>query len=713
MDALETTQTLTLVFRLAFIGMGFVLFWVLLRTYRSLYAILGTSVDRLHRAISQIGSGTSSDPITVNEGMEESVLGWLAETQHSLQTAVSGHERMAMLYRALSQCNETIIHSQTESELYWGICRDAVTYGGMKMAWIGIANSQNGRIEPVSFYGEGTECLTDYTLSIDPHDSTPIEPVSLAFRGEKPFWGQHFDIDMQGTSWHFHAVTYGWKAVAALPLRQNGKIVGVFNLCSDRSDAFDDTVQQLIEKMILNMDYALGHFEQEKVHKLSEDRIHRLANFDPLTELPNRILLEQRFEYVLSTSKRHKKTFALMFLDLDRFKEINDTLGHSIGDKLLIALAQRTTSVLRKQDTVSRMGGDEFTFILPETDHSGAQIVAYKLLELISHPFFIDGRELNVTASIGIALYPEDGEEIETLSKHADNAMYRAKEEGRNAFSFYTEEMQQISRRNLQISNAMHNALLNTQFQIVYQPQISAKTGHIIGAEALLRWQHPELGPIPPSEFIPIAERNGLILPIGEWILRTALNQLKTWIEGGMSPVIMAINLSAVQFRDPKLPEMIHAVLNDTQLSPEYLELELTESVAMRNPSRVISIMNNLHKSGIRMSIDDFGTGYSSLSYLKQFKVYKLKIDQSFVRNITIDAEDKTIVNTIIQMAHNLGLRTIAEGVETKEQLNYLRECGCDEIQGYYYSKPLPPDEFERMRRSEDYLEQDLWIPSI
>jgi EAL domain-containing protein (putative c-di-GMP-specific phosphodiesterase class I) len=302
---------------------------------------------------------------------------------------------------------------------------------------------------------------------------------------------------------------------------------------------------------------------------------------------------------------------------------------------------------------------------------------------------------LVVTPSIGITLYPEDGQDMETLSKNADAAMYRVKQAGRNNFRFYTQEMQANSARNLQLGNALRHALDRNQLQLHYQPQVSMQDGRIVGAEALLRWRHPELGTISPAEFIPIAEDSGQIIQIGEWVLRSAATQMKTWMDKGLPPMVIAVNLSAVQFRHANLLEMASAILAEAGLSPNHLELELTEAVAMDDPLAAIAVMDKLHELGIRMSIDDFGTGYSSLSHLKRFKVYKLKIDQSFVRDITDDPEDKAIVTAIINMASSLGMHTIAEGVETAAQLAFLRLQGCDEVQGYYFSKPLPADEFE------------------
>jgi diguanylate cyclase (GGDEF)-like protein len=382
-----------------------------------------------------------------------------------------------------------------------------------------------------------------------------------------------------------------------------------------------------------------------------------------------------------------------MFLDLDHFKNVNDSLGHHVGDMLLKQLAERLKAGAREEDTIARLGGDEFILALSDADAEGAARVAEKLIESISQPYKIDQYELIVTPSIGIALYPEDGEDLDSLFKCADSAMYHAKENGRNHYRFFTSEMHSRSARILKLENALRHAVEQNQLRLNYQPQLSLQNGRIIGVEALVRWQHPEFGLVPPAEFIPIAEETGQILKIGEWVLRNAVAQLAHWIADGMEPMIMAVNLSAVQFRHANLPELITCILQEANLPPHYLELELTETVAMNDPFTAIEMIRDLHARGIRMSIDDFGTGYSSLSYLKRLKVYKLKIDQSFVRDINEDADDKAIVLAIINMAKNLGLQTIAEGVETLEQQAFLREHGCDEAQGYYYSKPLPADQ--------------------
>lgn len=429
----------------------------------------------------------------------------------------------------------------------------------------------------------------------------------------------------------------------------------------------------------------------------AERRIEKLINYDLLTGLPNRQLMMDRMQHAMTTSQRSGVRLALLYMNLDRFKHINETLGHNAGDALLIEIAHRLSHIVKHTDTVARVAADEFALVLEAVNEDDAARMAGKVMEEVSHDFVFEGREIVLTPSIGVAMFPQDGADGESLFQSADAAMNRVKQDGRNNFRFFAKEMQQRTTRMLSLESAMHHALERNEFQVTYQPQLTMDGKRIIGVEALLRWTHPEFGSISPAEFIPLAESNGQIIPIGAWVLRTAMMQLKTWIDAGYSPIIMAVNLSAIQFRHPNLQGVVTSVLEEVAIPPEFLEIELTESVATDNPLNAISVMNDLHALGIRLAIDDFGTGYSSLSYLKKFKVYKLKIDQSFVRDIATDSDDRAIVSAIIQMSKGLGFKTIAEGVETQAQSDFLLTQGCDEFQGYIFSKPLPADQVVKL----------------
>jgi diguanylate cyclase (GGDEF)-like protein/PAS domain S-box-containing protein len=442
--------------------------------------------------------------------------------------------------------------------------------------------------------------------------------------------------------------------------------------------------------------------------KEAEERIRRLAHFDSLTGLPNRTLLNDRMTYAIAMAARNHEPLAMLILNVDKFKGVNDTFGHRVGDELLMQVAQRMKSLAHEDDTIARVGGDEFILALPGVDANRAAHTAQQLLESLSRPYRIGQLELVVTLSIGIAVFPSDGRDFDTLLKCADTAMHRAKESGRNQYVFCTSEMQILAARNLLLENALRGATERGEFHLHYQPLVSLADGRIRGVEALLRWHHPDLGKVPPAEFIPIAEDSGQILHIGTWVLRSAVAQMRTWIERGLEPMTLAVNLSSVQFRHPNLPELISRILAEANLPPGCLELELTERVAMGDPLGAITVMNNLHRLGIRISIDDFGTGYSSLNYLKRFRASKLKIDQSFVSGLTGDPEDQGIVGAIINLAGSLGLETVAEGVETAGQLAFLRKHGCREAQGFYFSEPLPADRLEALVT--DAARQGTWL---
>lgn len=452
-----------------------------------------------------------------------------------------------------------------------------------------------------------------------------------------------------------------------------------------------EKLEQLVQDRTHQLRETVENLHREiNDRRLDQERIYWLAHYDPLTGLPNRTLLAERSQEAIALAQKNQTSLAVIFLDLDHFKHVNDSLGHRVGDALLVAITQRLRAVVREKDTVCRLGGDEFILLLPGADANGAQQVAAKLLEASRQPYQIDHHELTMASSMGIALYPENGTDFDTLNQAADVAMYRAKVGGRNTYSFFTPEMRAQSVRALQLENALRRALERNQFTLHYQPQVCIATRQLTGVEALLRWYHPELGQVSPAEFIPIAEDCGQILPIGEWVLRQALAQLQAWRAEGFSLATMAVNLSAVQFRQPQLPELITRILDEAGVAPDSLELELTEGVAMDDPRAAIATMDQFHARGIRLSMDDFGTGYSSLSQLKRFPIYKLKIDQSFVRDLEDDANDRAIVSAIIRMAEALDMETIAEGVETAGQLAFLQEQGCKEAQGYYCSRPMP-----------------------
>ena len=432
--------------------------------------------------------------------------------------------------------------------------------------------------------------------------------------------------------------------------------------------------------------HYIGLFSDMTERKKAQDQIQWLAHFDALTGLPNRTLLHERCRQAISLAQRSRKPLALMFVDLDGFKQVNDTLGHKAGDELLRLFAARLEGVVRDQDTVSRQGGDEFVLVLPDTDTSGAAHIAGKLLAIASEPYRIDEQELNLSASIGIAMYPDDGTDFETLSCCADTAMYRVKQNGRAHFRFFTTEMQASSTRTHLIGGALQNAL---EDNVLYQPILSLENRTVTGFEALLHWEHPQLGTIAPDEFLRIAESNGQIMAIGQWVIRTAIGQLRAWHEAGKDAVTISVNLSAIPFHDRNLPKRIAQWLSEAGVPPERLVLEMPETVVMEKPHDAIGAVDAFHAAGMKVAIDRFGTGYSSIAILRRLGAYSLKIDPSCIREVTVDDEAATIVRAMISLAGALGIRTVAEGVETTGQMRFLEQAGCKAIQGNLVSDAL------------------------
>ena len=455
-----------------------------------------------------------------------------------------------------------------------------------------------------------------------------------------------------------------------------------------------------------NIEGAVITFSDISERKRAENRLYHLANYDDLTELPNRHLFLDRLRQAITRTKRHKNQMALVVLDLDQFKKINETLGHEAGDHVLQEVSLRLSDCLRKCDSIARLSSDIFAITLENiTKTDDIHQIVKKLLENISKPFHLTNHEIYITSSAGISIYPTDGTEISILQRNAEAAMYKAKEEGRNSYQFYKIEMNEKSYQRMMLENSLRLALDRDEFLLHYQPQVDLKTGKIFGAEALLRWQHPKLGLVSPADFIPTLEETDLIIPVGKWVLKTACQQAKNWHSNGLGKDLrISVNLSSRQFVRPGIVDTIRKVIQDAVISPHLLEVEITESTIMHNIQVTIESLKAISAMGVRVAIDDFGIGYSSLAYLKRFPIDTLKIDRAFIRDLTIDPDDEAITSLIVAMARSLKLSVIAEGVETNKQLLFLKDTGCDHIQGFLFSKPVPEDKFIKLLQEDHRL---------
>jgi diguanylate cyclase (GGDEF)-like protein len=515
-----------------------------------------------------------------------------------------------------------------------------------------------------------------------------------AFRSGQPcICNDYFSVQAFAA---FHGVlrSDGAHAAAAFPLQVRGRTVGVMLFIATEADTFTFEFSELLQRLAANVSFALENFDRVDEKTKADERIEYLASHDSLTRLPNREMFNALLRHSIETAQRHQRRFAVLFIDLDRFKVINDSLGHQAGDALLVELADRLKRSLRASDVVARLGGDEFVVILGEAEQaSDVERIARNLLSVLSQPLQVSGHEWETTASIGIAMYPADGLDVQTLTKNADMAMYLAKEDGKNGFRFFTKGTTNLSVESLQLEAALRRALERSQLSLHYQPKIGMVGEGVTGVEALLRWSHPEFGAVSPAQFIPLAEETGLIVSIGRWVLHEACAQAMRWQGCGLHPLSIAVNLSPRQFADEHLLDDIDGALERSGLSPQLLQLEVTESMVMRNVSRAVKVMDAIRSRGVRLAIDDFGTGYSSMSLLKQLPIDTIKVDRSFVRDLPADSEDCAIVQAIISMAKALDLMIVAEGVETAAQQAFLRVLGCDEMQGFLFSRPVMAEE--------------------
>jgi diguanylate cyclase (GGDEF)-like protein/PAS domain S-box-containing protein len=496
--------------------------------------------------------------------------------------------------------------------------------------------------------------------------------------------GRH-DIDFYRTMWQSLEESGRWRG-EIWDRRKDGGLFPVWQTISSVTD----------ENGVLS--HYVSVFTDISHIKHSQEQLDHLAHHDALTDLPNRLLLNERLEQAIRRAERHGSQLAVIFLDLDNFKHINDSLGHPAGDRLLQIVANYLQESIRQEDTVARIGGDEFVVLMEDIGRpANAGIAAEKLMSIFDAPVELEGRDIAVTASLGVSLYPRDGVEPAMLLRNADAAMYRAKAEGRNAYQFYTAELTLNAFERIFLESSLRLAIDREELLLLYQPQVDLGSGKITGVEALVRWQHPELGIVSPVKFIPMAEESGLIFPIGNWVLQNACRQAKTWLDQGLEFGRMAINIAGPQIQRGDLVQQVERALMDTELPARCVELEVTEGFIMREAEHAIKQLKKLGDLGLTLAIDDFGTGYSSLNYLKQLPIHKLKIDQSFVRDIPDDPNDVAISTAVVAMGKSLGLTVIAEGVETKEQEHFLREMGCEEVQGYLYSEPVNAKELEKL----------------
>lgn len=611
--------------------------------------------------------------------------------------------RLGRMYAALSATEEAILRTRSPNELFQRVCEAAVDGGKFLTTAVLMLRPGSQELHVAAGCGHGLETLRTTDISVDATQPSGRGLVGTACRTGKSRISNDYSADASTAPWHALAKQIGIASATAVPVRRDAKTIGTILFYSDEKYAFDEEIVTLLERMAESMVYALDMFELEAEQVQSRDRIQYLATHDVLTDLPNRAMFQELLRQTIENGKRYDRKFAVMFIDIDRFKFINDSLGHEAGDTLLQEMAMRFKNCLRGSDVVARLGGDEFVVLVNEVStQRQVASTAKKLLAAAIKSFRILGQEFKVTASIGVAFFPRDASDEQTLMKNADMAMYQAKEEGKNNFQFYSGDVRTHSMERMTLETQLRSAIENNELSLHYQPKMDSFSGRINGVEALIRWQSKELGYVSPMQLIPIAEETGLIIPIGRWVLQTACEQNVAWRREGLPPICVSVNLSARQFEDRDLLTDIAETLRSTGMAPELLELELTESMVMRDVERAVTLLKAIKEMGVRLAIDDFGTGYCSLAQIKRFPIDTLKVDRSFTREISLESGETAIIAAVIAMGKTLSLTVVAEGVETSEQEQYLRDHNCDEMQGYHFSKPITAAELAILLRSND-----------
>ena len=603
-------------------------------------------------------------------------------------------DRLNRALRLLSACNMTLIRADDEARLLDAICKLIVETGGYKMAWVGYADDgPEKKVRPISQWGFDNGYLGKVFISWD-DKPTGHGPTGSAIRTGDVCVNQNVQTNPAMAPWRETAVKLGYHSSIGLPLSDGERVFGALTIYSNHPDAFFPEEVDLLREMSCDLAFGITTIRNRRTYDIAQERLAFLNAHDPLTHLPNRVLARDRFNQTMIEADRNQTQVGILFLDVDNFRDLNSSLGPDMCDRVLIKATERLQECVPDGTTISRQSGDEFIIQLADI-HSPDQLggVAERIATAFVDPVDPGPPPTNLSFSIGISVAPDDGHDFDDLVKCAHTATREAKASGRNTYRFFTSGMTTGVTRNMHLRHHMPTALKNREFLLHYQPQIDVASGRIIGIEALVRWMHPEEGLIPPGHFIPLAEDSGFIVPLGEWVLNEACRQAKLWLDDGFPPMVMAVNLSSLQFRRGNTAETVTRALTLSGLPARYLELELTESILLQDSHGAFGTVEKLREMGLLLSIDDFGTGYSSLGYLKRLPLHKLKIDQSFVRNLPTDPDDAAIVRAVIEMGHALRLDVIAEGVETEDQFKHLQAYGCDQIQGYWVSRPLPPDQ--------------------